>query len=508
MSIALAEETTKAAQLLPDLAQTLGEPLALWSRASGFLPVDGAGPAALWSSLEGQVRLRAGGGPSAIPLDAERLLLVLPLEAENDGDPLAAVGLFPASVKNEHNGWTCGALVRTAGLALQAARQSEACRQAEQEADAVSGNLASTYEEISLLHGLTRKLQLSISQRELAVLALDWLLDCLPAAGIFLHCVPSEPASEMEFEQQSMCLLAGDCPLDEAASRLFAKQLEAVGDGEESVRGCRSVSGVEFPGLDHYLAVPLCERDQRLGWLVAVNNVDHDSFSSIEASLMRSVSTILSIHFANREHYQKQENLVADVVRALASAIDAKDPYTRGHSERVAQISVLLARSMDFDDEFVRTMYIGGLLHDIGKIGVDDQVLRKDGRLTDEEFEQIKQHPELGYNILADLDPLADVLPIVLHHHEQWDGGGYPHGLKGEETPVSARIASVADAFDAMTSDRPYREGMPLAKVENILRGGAGQQWDAAVVKAFFDTRREIVKLIYKGERPPGQPED
>jgi HD-GYP domain-containing protein (c-di-GMP phosphodiesterase class II) len=135
---------------------------------------------------------------------------------------------------------------------------------------------------------------------------------------------------------------------------------------------------------------------------------------------------------------------------------------------------------------------LGGLLHDIGKIGIDDQVLNKPGALTPDEYEQIKRHPQLGYDILRGVRQLQKILPIVLHHHEAWDGSGYPHGLAGESTPLLARITATADAFDAMSSDRPYRRGMADEKIDVIMREGAGRQWDPDVIDAFFVCRDKI----------------
>src|SRR5690606_35489872 len=137
-------------------------------------------------------------------------------------------------------------------------------------------------------------------------------------------------------------------------------------------------------------------------------------------------------------------------------------------------------------------IYLAGLLHDIGKIGIDDNVLRKPGKLTDAEYEHIKLHAEIGHRILRDIKQLDDVLPVVLHHHEQWNGRGYPHKLAGEGIPLLARIMAVADSFDAMSSDRPYRPGMPDAKLDSIFRQGAGEQWDARVIEAFFQVRDEM----------------
>ena len=191
--------------------------------------------------------------------------------------------------------------------------------------------------------------------------------------------------------------------------------------------------------------------------------------------------------------------MLAGIVRALTSAIDAKDPYTCGHSDRVARVAVRLAEELGCDAKTLNTLYLAGLLHDIGKIGVNDAVLHKAGKLSDDEYAHIKQHVNIGHRILNDLAKLEDVLPVVLHHHESWDGGGYPHRLATQRIPLPARIVAVADAFDAMSSDRPYRKGMPDEKVEEILRAGAGQQWDPEVVDAFFRVREDIRRICREG---------
>jgi HD-GYP domain-containing protein (c-di-GMP phosphodiesterase class II) len=254
------------------------------------------------------------------------------------------------------------------------------------------------------------------------------------------------------------------------------------------------------PDLEIYtracpLFVPLAEGNRLFGWLAAFNHTASLEFGTVEASLMSSVATILGIHSGNIALYHEQAEFFASVVRALTSAIDAKDPYTCGHSDRVARIGVRLAKELGCDAKMLHTIYMAGLLHDIGKIGIDDAVLRKPGKLTEAEFDHIKQHPELGYRILADMPQLAHVLPAVLHHHEQWDGKGYPFKLAGEQIPLIARILAVADAYDAMNSDRPYRRGMPVERVEELFQLGAAQQWDAEVIKAYFTAKADIRKI-------------
>jgi HD-GYP domain-containing protein (c-di-GMP phosphodiesterase class II) len=160
---------------------------------------------------------------------------------------------------------------------------------------------------------------------------------------------------------------------------------------------------------------------------------------------------------------------------------------------------VELGRELDLQEDELSDIYLAGLLHDIGKIGIPDTVLLKTGSLTAEEFEQIKQHVTIGYNILSDLRPLRNLLPGVLYHHERWDGKGYPEGLAGEGIPLVARILAVADAFDAMNTKRPYRDAIPFEKVEETLAKGAGSQWDRRVIEAFMRCRGRVHLICQRG---------
>ena len=243
------------------------------------------------------------------------------------------------------------------------------------------------------------------------------------------------------------------------------------------------------------------------GWLLALNKGDdpfahvrdnfqigHREFGSHEASLLESAARMFATQASNARLYNEQRGLLVNVIRAMISVIDARDPYTCGHSDRVAVMSKQLALKLGLAATECEHIYISGLLHDIGKVSLPDDVLLKPGRLTDAEFELIKEHPQRGYDILKHLKQLQHVLPGVLHHHEAWDGSGYPHGLKGEEIPVMARIMAVCDAFDAMTSNRPYRDGMPIDKAISILESGAGTQWEENAVRTFITHHKEIFK--------------
>jgi putative nucleotidyltransferase with HDIG domain len=179
-------------------------------------------------------------------------------------------------------------------------------------------------------------------------------------------------------------------------------------------------------------------------------------------------------------------NAYVQTIGALANAVDAKDTYTRGHSERVGVYASKIAREMGFTKEFIERVYIVGLLHDVGKIGIRDAVITKPDRLTPEEFEEIKAHPEIGAKILEPVDFLADVAPCVRHHHEWFDGSdrGYPWRLRGEMIPLPSRIILVADTVEAMTSDRPYRKAMPLEVVCTELDKYSGTQFDPVCTRA------------------------
>ena len=416
---------------------------------------------------------------------AARLLGVEPIEA--------------SSWMSEQTVWSPEALLRLA-RSVQARCAAEArAAKLEHEVETLSNNLASTYEEICLLHGLTQNLRIRSDDEQLCQLVLPWLLDCLPATCATIQLLPVAKEGQITYKARTHSVLksAGQCPID---NEQFTQLIETLHleAGSGPLVANRHVTGAAdwpLPQVRQVVIVPLPEQTRVFGWLAIINHNEDAEFGTVEASLLNSIGAMLGIHSSNRDLYRLQSEFLASVVRAFTSAIDAKDPYTCGHSDRVARISVRLAKELGCDAEMLHTLYMAGLLHDIGKIGIDDSVLRKPGKLTDAEFDHIKEHPGLGYRILADLSQLSAVLPAVLHHHEQWDGRGYPAKLVGDQIPLIARICAVADAYDAMTSDRPYRKGMPLEKVDEIFKAGAGKQWDPDVIAAYFSVHDEIREM-------------
>ena len=178
------------------------------------------------------------------------------------------------------------------------------------------------------------------------------------------------------------------------------------------------------------------------------------------------------------------------MLNALVTAVDTKDRYTRRHSEDVMYYSYQIACELGLDEDTRNLVVTAALLHDVGKIGVPNDILRKPGKLTEEEYRAIKQHPLMGAIMVGAVKGLEDTLDAIRHHHERWDGLGYPYGLRGEETPLLARLMAVADAYSALTTDRPYRKGMDPCRALSILEDGAGTQWDPACVAAFLQVRR------------------
>ncbi len=186
-----------------------------------------------------------------------------------------------------------------------------------------------------------------------------------------------------------------------------------------------------------------------------------------------------------RQALRQNQELFFETTRTLAAAIDAKDPYTRGHSERVSSYSMAIAKHLGLDSEAVFRVRIGAILHDVGKLGIRDAILKKPAGLTAEEYAEMRKHPEIGSQIMAPIRMLKDIIPGIRNHHETWDGKGYPDHLAGEQIPLIARIICVADTFDAMTTDRPYQRAMELDDVVSKLRSMAGTRFDPRVIEAF-----------------------
>ena len=202
---------------------------------------------------------------------------------------------------------------------------------------------------------------------------------------------------------------------------------------------------------------------------------------------VKQMDEIKQINEKLEDSKEQLEQAYLDMIQTLRYTVEAKDSYTRGHSDRVSEYSVLIGEKLVLSKEQIKTLRIGGLFHDIGKIGIPDSILLKPAKLTDDEYSQIKNHPSIGAHILGSAVIFKDIIPIVKHHHERYDGNGYPSRLKGEEIPYIARIAAVADTFDAMTSRRSYRGPIDIEHVKEEIKRCEGTQFDPKIAEAFLE---------------------
>jgi len=352
------------------------------------------------------------------------------------------------------------------------------------ELETLSTNLANTYEELSLLYSISGSMKVTQQPQNFLLQVcreLREVMNLSAAAAIIYEHPPAIP--------EDIVVVAGDVDLTAEQIQLLVSTHIA----RKVQRDKRPLVDNQFVWRSHpalaqsicnLMAVPLVS-DQSLGVLLGLNKKAGD-FNSVDIKLMSSVGSQSAVFMANNLLYADLQELLMGVLHALTATIDAKDPYTCGHSHRVAEISKCLSEKLKLPGEKVQQIYLAGLLHDIGKIGVSERTLCKPGKLTDEEYEEIKKHPGIGAKILGGIRQLDDILGGILCHHERYDGRGYPQGLCGKDVPLEARIIGLADCFDAMTSDRTYRGALPLEAVIDEIRTHAGTQFDPEVVEKFL----------------------
>ncbi|MEO8286664.1 MAG: HD domain-containing phosphohydrolase [Chloroflexota bacterium] len=254
------------------------------------------------------------------------------------------------------------------------------------------------------------------------------------------------------------------------------------------------------------VCVPLAVQERIIGVVEVLNKVSGDDFDEDDLRLLAALSDVAAVAIENVRLYEAEREKTrlleqaygalqkthGATLKALAGVLDMRDDATHGHSNRVVAFTLKLAETMGIGDPvLLKSIAQGALLHDVGKIGVPDAILRKPGKLTDEEWIEMKKHPEMGYRLLMGIEFLQETLPTVRHHHEHWDGSGYPSGLRGEEIPLEARIFAVADAFDAITSERPYSAARTYEQAAAILREESGTTFDPRVIDAFMKVQPE-----------------
>jgi len=322
----------------------------------------------------------------------------------------------------------------------------------------------------------------------------------------------------LEPEDQMKSLLEMGCALVRADSGVLLTQEESFGDLHEQVSSGRAewargdsfysivrwvnehkepavwqkgVKDPRFVGVtlqtEAGIIAPMLVREKVIGVLGVGSQRKGENYDSDDVEMFKNFSAQAAVAVENTTLYDRLQDTYLGAIGALAAAIEARDPYTVGHSARVTQYAVAIAESMKLSTEETEEIRLAALLHDIGKIGVSDHILNKPGRLDEEEYSAMKMHPELSMRIMAPLPHRGDIIPIIYHHHEHFDGSGYVDGQAGEDIPLGARIVSVADAYEAMTSDRPYRAALSREDAVQELRVNSGTQFDPEVVRHFLN---------------------
>lgn len=351
----------------------------------------------------------------------------------------------------------------------------------------LSWELAGSYEELSLLYKLSTSMVVDHPPQAFLEQACAEMREVVGLRWLAIQLNTHEPG----FADLTVPVCVDNqCAYDLAGIRKIGPQLIEAMDGRFKPVVLDDARVLGIPGLEHHaqslLVTPLHVDGKQLGLLYGAGNYDQvTGFSTVDSKLCASLGSSLSIYLKNLLLFEDMHSMFLGTLHALSITIDAKDSYTQGHSERVALISKQLARAVGLDEHTAERIYLSALVHDVGKIGVPEAVLTKPGKLNQEEYDLVKKHPETGARILEGIRQMQDLIPGVMHHHEAWDGSGYPGGLAGRDIPLFGRIIGLADAFDAMSSDRTYRNALPMNKVLDEVRQCSGKQFDPELAEVF-----------------------
>lgn len=388
------------------------------------------------------------------------------------------------------------------------------------EIESLTTQLTHSYEELSLVYDLGNRMTVDRPVADFLELACSEAVQAMTvrAAGAFiwderLGNVAPTFVGDLTLEADELARLG-----EVLRSMLLDQTIDCERGADGRFFRSNTLDRVESlawlaPHATQLLAVPMRRQGTTVGCCFALDKdvapevfgtYNTGVFTSIERKLLAGVAVHMAIFLENHRLFTESEQLMMGLLHALIAAVDAKDTYTRGHSVRVALFAKRLAEEAGHDDSFCERIYLSGLLHDVGKIGVEDAVLRKPGKLTNDEFDQIKRHPEIGHRILQKVPRISDILPGVLHHHEKYDGRGYPGRLAGEEIPLLGRLLCIADSFDAMTSSRTYRSAMPIEAALAEIDRCKGSQFDPDLADFFRQIPLQDFEAMVEMERGGG----
>ncbi len=373
---------------------------------------------------------------------------------------------------------------RESTMAAAAAYCLETTLRLEAEIADLSGELVRVYEELSQMYSLTSKLGSEMDVDTICRQVLEETEKLLGVTNLSIMLLDADSGTLRARHSRGRDASAADGFTVETKSSLLG-QVMARGT-PETIRDIRPENRVSLPyPARSILCVPLITDDRAIGLLLAADKLSGEEFWSRELKLMGMFALEIAASIRKAQLYQEFNGMFISTVGAFASAIDAKDPYTYGHSRRVAQVSMAICQELGLSRQQTGMVELAALLHDIGKIGTPESILNKPGLLQREELQKMKEHPAKGAEILSGIKEFREIITWIRHHHEWYDGEGYPDGIAAEEIPIQARIITIADAFDAMTSDRPYRKGMPLPQVVALMEASSPSQFDPRILAAF-----------------------
>lgn len=358
--------------------------------------------------------------------------------------------------------------------------------QKDTEITALSQQLMTSYEELSLVYKLSQQLKLTDNLEPFFRSCHEDLRELIGADTLTLF-MKNPPSGHDSF------LISGNMELSHeevvSISRYLLTRLESTSRPIilSDVSAHPSLVKILKTTTPVILSWPILSDDEPTGLLTAISNSRSDVFDTSDAHLLSTVARHISSFLENRSLLNDIEELLIGLLTILVNTIDAKDTYTRGHSQRVAIIAQTIALSLGLEKDESEKVYFAGLLHDIGKIGIDEVILRKPGKLTEKEFATIKKHTIIGSKIISSLKQFRLIIPGILYHHERYDGGGYPEGLKEQQIPLMGMIVGLADCFDAITSDRTYRKAMEFEEAIDTIKGCSGTQFSPILVNGFLE---------------------
>jgi len=374
------------------------------------------------------------------------------------------------------------------------------------EIESLAGEVARNYEELSLLWKLSSELGTAMDVEEICRILIDEVMNVCPSKNVSVLLLsesgkhptgPETDAREAPGRKQTKKFffpkICAGTDADRSSMMVFSTDRGLLGhvfETKEPLTICDVGRDERFEGFPYFvhriLIVPLIVEHSVIGAVIATDKLDGEEYYATEIKLLSGIASECAVSIKKALLFEEIRAMLFSISESFSLAIDAKDSYTYGHSKRVCEMATTLARAAGLPTESVRWIKLAALLHDIGKIGTPEDILHKDGLLSDEEMDRIKEHPVTGAKMLEHIQRMREISLWIMHHHEKYDGSGYPSGLKGEEIPFPSRIIKVADCFDALTTNRPYRTAFTKEEAVHIMKDGAGTDFDPVVFGHFL----------------------